>query len=321
MTLPTEKQRQQFVKREATTNPAFGCPPEKRSVQQLLEFGIIDLNKPKGPTSHVVADYVKRILSVKTGHGGSLDPAVTGVLPMGTGKGTRMMQALLPAGKEYVCIMHLHDDIPQEQVRKAFEQFIGKISQLPPVKSAVKREVREREIYYLDILEIDGRDVLFKMGCQAGTYVRKVCHDVGLLLKTGAHMAELVRTKAGPFELASAVTLQDLEDALAFAKEGSEKFLRHCIRPGESAVAHLPKVWIQDNAVSSVCQGASLSIPGIVRLDGFKKGELVAIMTLKDELVALGEAVRSGVQVMQEEKGIAVKLSRVIMDPGVYPKS
>lgn len=317
--LPFEKKREIFVKKEADTNPKFGCKPEKRSVEQLFDYGIINLNKPKGPTSHMCSDHVKKILKIeKAGHGGSLDPGVTGVLPTALGKATRITQTLLPAGKEYVCIMHLHKDVPQQQFEKVIKQFKGKIKQFPPVKSAVKRQLREREIYYFDILEVDGKDILFKMGCQAGTYVRKVCHDIGRALKVGAHMAELVRTKAGPFTDKDWVTLQDLEDAFAYYQEGNDKFIRHCIKPVEFAIQYLPKIWIQDNAVNTVCHGASLNIPGVSKLSSFEKDEFVAILSLKNELVALGMAVLPSKEILDKDRGLCIKISKVFMQSGTY---
>ena len=166
-----------------------------------------------------MADYVKKILKLdKAGHSGTLDPGVSGVLPIALQDSTKIVQVLLPAGKEYVALAHFHQESSEEEKRKVFEKFIGKIRQLPPVKSAVKREERERSIYYIDVLEIDGKDVLFKVGCQGGTYIRKLIHDMGKELG-GAHMAELRRTKAGPFNESQLVSLHELSDALYFYKE------------------------------------------------------------------------------------------------------
>ncbi|MDP3639690.1 MAG: LAGLIDADG family homing endonuclease [Nanoarchaeota archaeon] len=177
-------QRKLLIKKEA--EGTFGKPPEDRSTAELLTYGVINLDKPKGPTSHQVSDYVKKILPCKrAGHSGTLDPGVTGVQPVAIGKATRITQFLLTAPKEYVGIMHLHKDITEETLKKAAEQFVGKILQLPPVKSAVKRQLREREIYAFEILEMKGREVLFRVRCQAGTYVRKFClHPQTAILTT-----------------------------------------------------------------------------------------------------------------------------------------
>jgi len=320
--LPFEQaKREILLKKQAETDPTLGSYPDKRTIPELLEKGVINLNKPKGPTSHMVADYTKKIFHAKkAGHGGSLDPGVTGVLPVGLNKATGVMQALLTAGKEYVAIMHLHDDFSEQNIRKVMKDFVGEITQLPPKKSAVRRVERQRRIYYLEILEIDKKDVLFKMGCQAGTYVRRICDDVGKRLGSGSHMAELIRTKAGPFQESFWVTLQDLEDAFAFYQEdGNDKFLRYCVKPMEFAVSHLPKIWILDNAVDTIAHGAPLHIPGIVKLhSGINTGDKIAIMTLKDELVALATAEMPSEQILKQEKGLAAKSSRVLMDVGVY---
>ncbi|RLE48064.1 RNA-guided pseudouridylation complex pseudouridine synthase subunit Cbf5 [Candidatus Woesearchaeota archaeon] len=314
-------EREILIKKDAETDPELGCFPYERSVPELLEKGVINLNKPKGPTSHMVADYVKKIFKArKAGHGGSLDPGVTGVLPIGLNRATAVLQALLTAGKEYVAIMHLHDDFPEDKIRAVMRDFVGEITQLPPKKSAVKRVERKRTVYYLDIIEIDGRDVLFRMGCQAGTYVRRLCDDIGKKLGSHSHMAELVRTKAGPFNDADWVSLQDLEDAFALFKEdGDERFLRHCVKPMEFAVSHLPKIWVLDNAVDSLAHGAPLHIPGIAKLhSGIKTGDSVAVMTLKDELVALAVAMMPSAQMLKQDRGLAARSSRVLMETGVY---
>ena len=162
----------------------FGKSPSERTPEELLQYGIINVDKPKGPTSHQVADYVKQILNIeKAGHSGTLDPQVTGVQPIGLGKATRIMEFLLTAPKEYVCIMHLHKKVPEAEIQNAIELFRGKIQQLPPQKSSIKRQLREREIYEFEILEIKGKDVLFRVRCQAGTYIRKLVHDLGQTLK------------------------------------------------------------------------------------------------------------------------------------------
>lgn len=320
--LPFEQtEREILIKKESETDLNKGCNPYQRHIKEHLEKGVININKPKGPTSHMVAAYVRKILeSDKAGHGGSLDPPVTGVLPTAINKATAVMNSLLTAGKEYVAIMHLHDDYSEDLIRNTMKDFVGEITQLPPKKSAVKRVERKRTVYYLEILEIDGRDVLFKMGSQAGTYVRRICDDVGKRLGSHSHMAELIRTKSGPFQYHSWITMQELEDAYHFWKhENNEKFLRHCIKPMEFAVSHLPKIWIIDSAVDSLAHGAPLHIPGIAKLhSNICTGDKIAIMTLKDELVALADAMMPSEQIMKQERGLAAKSSRVLMDVDVY---
>lgn len=304
-----------FIKHEAVG--LFGTAPEERTIEQLITYGIVNIDKPKGPTSHQIAKYVQKILGInKSGHSGTLDPAVTGVQPMGLGRATRITQYLLTAPKEYVCLMHLHREVPEETVREVIKKFVGKIRQKPPIKSAVKRVERTREIYEFEIIEIEEKDVLFRVKCQAGTYIRVLCHKIGQELGTGAHMAELRRTQAGPFtENDNLVTLNDLRDAYFYYKEeNNPKFLKYCIQPVEKALLYIPKCWILDSAIESLSNGRDLAIPGVSKLENFKKGEVVAIMTLKGELVAIGEAAMSAVEINTKEKGLAIDVYKVFME-------
>lgn len=319
--LPFEREEKKILeKKQASTNPEWGCKPEDRSVEQLIKYGIINLNKPSGPTSHQVADYVQKILKIKkSGHSGTLDPKVTGVLPIALDDATRIVQALLPAGKEYIALMRIHAEVPEEKIREAFQQFQGKITQLPPVRSAVKRQLREREVYYTNILEIQEKYVLFKIGCQAGTYIRKICHNLGQQLKVGAHMLQLVRTKAGPFTDKDWISLQDLKDAYEFWKQGDEKQIRKVILPFEHATEHLKKIWVFDNAVNNICHGSSLGVPGISKLhDNIQPQETIAIMTLKEELIALAKAAISSKDMLEKDKGLAAVTEKVFLPRNIY---
>jgi len=321
--LPFEKiKREILVKKEAKTDDKLGCTPIERKTEEIINYGIVNINKPQGPTSHQVSDFVQKILNIKkSGHSGTLDPHVHGVLPVALGRATRIVQGLLKSGKEYVGIMHLHKDIEEKKLMETIKKhFTGKIKQIPPLKSAVKRIERTREIYYFDILEKEEKDVLFIVGCEAGTYIRKICFDLGKKLGSGAHMLELRRTKAGPFNEKTLFTLQDLTDAYHFYRnENNDKFLRKAIQPVENAVKHLPKIWVFDTTVDTLCHGAGLNIPGISRLnDKIKPNDIVAVMTLKDELIALGNAKLTSEEIIKQEKGLAVKTDKVFMEPGVY---
>ncbi len=324
MTLPFEKtNRKILIKRDSETSDKFGCDPFNRKVDELINFGIINIDKQKGPTSHQVTAYAKEILGVKkAGHSGTLDPKVTGVLPIAIGRGTRIVQTLLIAGKEYICLMHLHKKAEESHIKATMKSFIGKIEQMPPVKSAIKRRLRKRTIYYLDILDIKDQDILFRVGCEAGTYIRKLCHDIGVKLGAGAHMAELRRTKVASFGEDSLVTLNDVKDSLWYYKnENNEKYIRHVIQPIEVAVSHLPKVWVLDTTVESLCHGANLKIPGISKLHSdIKLGDIVAVMSLKEELVCIGEAKMISKEIMKKSKGLCVIVNKVFMLPGTYPR-
>ena len=317
--------RKWIVKVEEDTSPDYGTPPWARPIEKHIRMGVIPLDKPPGPTSHEVVAWVKRMFGLsKAGHGGTLDPKVTGVLPVALEEGTKVIGLVVHTGKEYICVMQLHKPVPEKDLRNALRMFVGEIYQKPPLRSSVKRSLRVKRIYDIELLEYNGRYALLRIQSEAGTYMRKLCHDVGLILGVGAHMRELRRTRSGPFrEEAGLVRLQELSEALyRWKQEGKEDLLREYILPIEYAVSHLPKIVVRDTAVDAIAHGANLAVPGIARLhDGIKKGDLVALLTLKGELVAIGVAQMSSEEIAKARKGIAVKIRRVIMPPGVYPRA
>jgi H/ACA ribonucleoprotein complex subunit 4 len=322
--LPFETRDERIVvkRQDVSTNPDYGKNPRDRDTETYIKYGLVNIDKPAGPTSHQVSAYARDIIGAKKcGHSGTLDPNVTGCLPIASEKATRVMQNLLTAGKEYVCLMKLHKEVSDNEIRKVVKSFEGLIEQLPPVKSAVKRQRRKRMIYYIDIHEIkDDRFVLFTVGCQAGTYIRKLCHDIGERLEVGANMQELRRTKAGGFTEDTLVTLHDLKDAIYYYKEeGDDSYIRKIMLPIEYAAKHLPKIWVTDLAVNSLCHGSQLKCPGVVKFhDDIKEGDRVAVMTLKDELVLVGDALMNSKDLMKKDRGVCVKTAQVFIDPSLY---
>ncbi len=236
----------------------------------------------------------------------------------------KVVQALLLSGKEYVCVMRLHGQPGAEQVKKMLEEFEDTIYQRPPVRASVKRRIRTRTIYRIELLESEERNILFKVSCEAGTYIRKLCNDIGEALGCGAHMQELRRTRAGPFtEDHGAVTLQDLAYwFMEWKQQEDEEILKKFIRPMEDALALVPKIYIRDSAVDAICHGAILTAPGVVSLEtGINKGEAVSIVTLKGEAVALAKAMTSSEEILNMDHGAVAKSNRVLMQRGTYPKS
>ncbi|MFH1431787.1 MAG: RNA-guided pseudouridylation complex pseudouridine synthase subunit Cbf5 [archaeon] len=313
-----------LIKSTSKTDPKYGCRPEDRNIETHINNGLIILDKPKGPTSHQVAAWVRDIFCLnKAGHSGTLDPGVTGVLPIVLGNATKIIPALIRGKKEYICLMQLHNEVPHKKILETAKSFTGNIEQMPPVKSAVKRQLRIREIYSLEILEIEGTDVLFRAEVEAGTYIRTLCVDFGKKLGIGAHMQELRRTKASSLLEKDAVTLQDIKDAWEFYKEKKdEKYLRDIIRPLERGVKHLQKIMIKDSAVSAICHGAPLHIGGIVRFTkDIKTNDIIAIMTLKDELVALAKSTMDSTAIHDSTQGTAAEVTRVIMKEDTYPRT
>jgi len=217
--------------------------------------------------------------------------------------------------------MQVHADVPEQRLREVLNEFTGEIYQKPPLRSSVKREPRKRTIYRLDVNEINGRQVLFTCACQAGTYMRKICSDIGEVLGCGAHMRELRRTRAGPFkEENGLVTLHELSAAQSDFESGNETPLRSLIQPMEVAVSTIPQIIIRDSAVDAICHGAELALPGIVKLDSaIDRNKPVALFTLTGEAVALGRALMATREMLDQEKGVAVKTERVLMERGTYP--
>lgn len=315
--------RKRLIKERPLSLSDYGTRPEERSITDLLNQGVVNLDKPMGPTSHQVTAWVRDILGIeKAGHSGTLDPRVTGLLPIALGDATRALQALLIGRKEYVGIMRLHGDLPKKDLERVFQEFTGKIYQTPPVRSAVKRELRIREIYYSELLEIKERLVLFKVGCESGTYIRTLCHDVGDALGTGAHMQELRRTKTGCFTEVDSATLHDLKDAyVTWQEKDDDTQIRKIIQPMERLLDHLPKIIVKDSAVDAICHGAALAVPGILELDsGIEKGDAVALMSSKGEAIALGKTLMDEDNIGKKVDGMAVKIARILMEPGTYPR-
>lgn len=273
----------------------------QKSIQELLQGCFINIDKPEGPTSHDVDLWIRKILNVdKTGHFGTLDPAVTGVLPIAIGKAVKLFQ-FFQTGKEYVGVMHFHEDIDPEKVKEAIKKhFLGKITQLPPVKSRVKREEREREIYQFDILENVERDFLFYVKCEAGTYIRKLVHDLGEKLGMGAHMSELRRTKAGRFEEKDSVSLYELTEAAEEYKKGNEEPLKKILMPKELITEEIKSVEVNKNGLKKIGFGAPLMNSDLAKKAELEEDEMIAVMFSK-KVIAVAKSVKHGNVILRPE--------------------
>jgi len=283
--------------------------------------GIVVIDKPRGPSSHQVTAWAGEILGRRVGHAGTLDPEVSGVLVVMFGGAVRLAPVLLSHNKEYVCLMRLHGDVPGEAVGRVAEEFTGRVYQRPPKKSAVKRNLRIRKIQEIEVLDREGRLALLRVRCDAGTYIRTLCIHMGYALGVCAHMQELRRIRSGPFDETAAVSLHELADAVIASREGDPGPLRDMIRPPEATVVDLAKVVLRDTAVDAVCHGAVLAGVGIAGKEGgFAKGETVAIMTGRGELVGLGKALVGSSALKPGEPGFVVAPTTILMQPGTYPR-
>jgi len=208
--------------------------------------GVININKPGGLTSHDVVLMVRKLFpGLKVGHGGTLDPQATGVLPLFIGSATRLTAHVTNFDKEYEGEMVLGETtdtqdgdgkvlerreikgITPEKIREVFKEFQGEIEQIPPMYSAVRikgkrlyklarsgkvvdRPPRKVKIFWLKILEINLPSVAFKLACSKGTYIRTLCEDIGHVLGCGAYLSRLSRIKTGDYHISESVELYEL---------------------------------------------------------------------------------------------------------------
>lgn len=281
--------------------------------------GLIVIDKPRGPSSHQVTAWVGGILGQNVGHAGTLDPNVSGVLIVMLGRAVRLAPVLLSHDKEYVALVRFHGNPAEEAIRKVCSDFCGRIYQRPPRRSSVARNLRIRTVHSLDLLELDGRLAVLRICCDAGTYIRSLCHHMGLALGCGAHMQELRRTRSGPFRENSAHTLAEICDAADAFRMGVIRPLQEIILPPESVLAGLPEVIIRDSAVDALCHGAALAGVGILSSGAFRKGERVAVLTRKGELVCTGQALVSSAQSGPGKPGLVIAPKSVFLPRGTYP--
>jgi H/ACA ribonucleoprotein complex subunit 4 len=309
------------------TSDKYGHYPDKRPIPALLDYGLILIDKPDGPTSHEVVAWVKRILNIeKAGHSGTLDPGATGLLPIGLGEGTKAISVLLLGPKEYYALARMHATVAENKLKSVIAQFTGDIYQRPPQRSSVRRATRIRRIYRFEMVDQYDRLILLQVVCQSGTYIRKIIYDIGEVLGPGATMVELRRTQVSNFleKNNGFVKLHDLADAFEMYKQRNDDDtkLRKLIKPIEHCLEGIRAAVIRDTAVDALCHGAQLAVPGVVALPkDLKKNELVGIYTLKSEVVGLAEALMTKEEIEDNTKGVAFSMKRIIMKPGTYPKA
>ena len=268
-------------------NQKFSITALKRDkpIKELLEFGIINVDKPSGPTSFNISDFVRKNLRLrKTSHFGTLDPKVTGVLPIALNRACKLTGFFLREDKEYVGVMRIHKDIKMQEIQKTINKnFVGKIKQTPPVKSRVKRQEREREIKKFKLLEQEGRNILFYVECECGTYIRKLISDLGEKLGIGAHMLELRRTRAGIFREKDKefINLYDFEKAISEYKGGNDRLLREIIIPGEIISKIYPVVKIKKDFLDKTLHGCPIYHKFLIKKKEIETGKTICVFCEK----------------------------------------
>ncbi len=288
--------------------------------------GILVVNKPAGMTSHDVILKVRKMLKTKkVGHTGTLDPDVTGVLPLCIGRATKLVEYLQEQPKTYIAewtagiatdtedrsgvVIEKREDVrlDLQDVTKIFHSFVGTYEQIPPMYSAVKiagkklyelarlGEVVERpkrlvEIYQLEILEAHLNEELprvrFKVRCSKGTYVRTLCVDLGKALNVPAHMSDLIRVESAGYELHNAHSLEEIEQAVY--DRDCEKLLV----PIDSALSNFPGVIVPEHMVARIQNGQAI-YPRFPLPNEFNIGENVRILSPAGKLLAIHKVIKS----------------------------
>jgi len=287
--------------------------------------GVLVIDKPRGWTSHDVVAWARKTLGLrKIGHGGTLDPLATGVLPLYLGEGTKLAPFNLEGVKGYVVTLKLGQETDtldadgqitaerevsctRQRVEEALGPFRGKIRQKPPLYSAVKHrgvplyrraragetpEVGEREavIHSLELTEFSPPRVTLEVLCGRGTYIRSLGADLGRSLGCGAHVVELRRTRSGKFTLDQALTVEEV------SRRAEEGRLKEKILPLEEGVELEGRIRLDEKAALRVRRGQPLrrsDLPG-GEWKGLRKGQRWGLFQTRGGLLAIAEAEGEG---------------------------
>jgi|TARA_B110000263_G_C15311772_1_gene513843 H/ACA ribonucleoprotein complex subunit 4 len=312
--------------KDAVTNVKFGSIPTERSLDDLLGSGLLLVKKPRGPTSHQLTAWIRNILGItKIGHGGTLDPMATGLLTILCGRATRLTDIILKGDKRYISVIRFGRDVDSKELQQLLESLVGEIYNVPPKESAVKVQVRTRTISSFTLIDFDPllRIAVVEISCVAGTYIRTLTRDIGLLLGTSCEMLELHRDRTSIFDESMACSMHQLTDAIFLWKEhNDERSLRKLLTPVESILTKIPSITIKDGAVAAMTHGAPLARPGLVDASsGISSGSLVVISSMKGEAVAVAETSVNVDEVLNTTKGQIAVAKSVLMPTGIYPQN
>ena len=314
---------QHILDTSAQTNPAVGGEPDNRSVEERLASGFILIDKPAGPTSHQLASWARDLFGLeRLGHGGTLDPFATGVLPLMSGKAMKITKKILSHKKTYICIFRFKSVPDADKLAEAMKRLTGRVYNVPPEVSAVKVQVRTRKIYSFEHIEMQGNDLIARVYCEAGTYIRTMARDLGLLLGMKVDLKELRRETSGAFTLEHCITMQELADAVWLWKECNQpEALLRVIHPIEKMLLDLPSATVKDSAAAALAHGAPLLRPGLVQIQsGVASGKEVLIETLKGEAVGIVTLTLNSDELVDINEGEVARPSMVLLDEGLYPR-
>ena len=299
-----------------------GIDPENLTIEQRLSSGFILLDKPPGPTSHQIASWVRDLLGLeRLGHGGTLDPFATGVLPLMAGKSMKLTKGILKTDKTYIAVLKFAQETNAEALNDVIDKLTGRIYNVPPEISAVKVQVRTRKIYSFELIESTSKQAIVKIACEAGTYIRTIARDMGLLLGYNVELKELRRENSGRFNLMDCVTLQEIADAVWLWKEcDNSTALEKIIHPTEKLLLDKPYIIVKDSAASALCHGAPLLRPGLIEVsDKLSNGLEVAAFTSKNEVVGIVKMSKDFTEISNETSGEIGKPVMILMEQERYP--
>lgn len=279
-------------------------------LKQLLRDSVIVVDKPPGQASHEITTFVKKITGAsRAGHAGTLDPNVSGVLPVALGRATKLLRYIAGKDKTYVGIVKFRRILERAEVEALFKKFTGELVQTPPKISAVRKVPRKRTVHALKLLELDGRLALFEARVDAGTYIRTLCEDMGKECG-GARMMELRRTAVGRTAEKEAHRMHDLVDAVWLWREaGDERALRSMLVAPETLMG-LPRAFVKESALKSILSGAQVMAPALESVEDAPKGARVAIYC-GGRFVGVGVMQADSAEAARMERGLAVRLERV----------
>ena len=309
---------------EAVTSPDHGVSPEDRTIDQLFESGFILLDKAPGPSSHQVSAWARDMIGLeKLGHGGTLDPFATGLLPLLSGKAMRLTGRILTHDNSYLAFLKIGREVEKTELEENMAKLTGKVYNVPPEISAVRVQVRTRKISRFEILDFDGTTALTHIECEAGTYVRTMARDLGLLLDSPVELKELRRPSSVEFSLKQAVTMQQLADAHWLWKEKDDSSaIQRILHPVEDMLGGVPRIVIKDGAAAALSHGAPLLRPGVVSIpEDLGVGSEVLLVTIKGEAVALATLVQPSKVIPDMTQGEVAKPNCVLMKEDTYPRS
>ncbi len=312
-----------LLQSDVSTNPAHGTLPDERDLEALMRSGFILIDKPAGPTSHQLAAWARDLFGLdRLGHGGTLDPFATGVLPLMAGRTMKITNKVLKHTKSYIAVFRFKTVPDSTELASAMAQLTGRIYNVPPEVSAVKVQVRTRRIHTFEHLDMVGQDLVARITCEAGTYIRTMARDLGLMLGGPVVLKELRRETSGLYRLEHCITMDQLADAVWLWKEcGEEGALRNVIHPIEKLLVDVPSCTVKDSAVAALTYGAPLLLPGLVSVpSGLKKGSELLVKSLKGEAVAFVTLKVDSDTIPSLENGEVARPSAVLMDTDVYPR-